>query len=114
MHAEATSEKIALGHYLDGRVSAVIGSHTHVQTSDARISESGTALITDAGMTGFTDGVLGVDKNGVIKTFLTQIKQRHVIPETGRTGLDAVAITINPKTTKAQSIKLITKFININ
>lgn len=114
MHAEATSEKIALGHYFDGRVSAVIGSHTHVQTSDARISELGTALITDAGMTGFALGVLGVDKNGVIKTFLTQIKQRYVIPETGRTGFDAVAITIDPKTTKAQSIKPITKFININ
>ena len=114
MHAEATSEKIALGHYLDGRVSAVIGSHTHVMTADARISESGTALITDAGLTGFADGVLGVNKSGIIKTFLTQIKSAHVIPESGLAIFNALVLTIDPKTKKAIFLKPITKFININ
>jgi len=113
IHGEATSEKIALGHFLDGRVSAVIGSHTHVMTADARISESGTALITDVGMTGYADGVIGVDKEGIIKTFLTQIKSTHVIPEAGRAIFNAVLLQIDPETKKTQSIKPITKYINI-
>ena len=113
MHAEATSEKIALAHYLDGRVSAILGTHTHIMTADARISESGTADITDVGMTGFADGVIGVDKKGIIKTFLTQIKSSHVIPEIGRTIFNAVLLAIDPKTAKAKSIKPITKYINI-
>lgn len=70
IHAEATSEKIALGHYLNGRVTAVIGTHTHVQTADEKILSEGTAYITDAGMTGPHDSVLGVDKNIIIKKFL--------------------------------------------
>ncbi|MFA6307009.1 MAG: TIGR00282 family metallophosphoesterase [Patescibacteria group bacterium] len=114
MHAEATSEKIALGHYLDGRASAVLGTHTHVMTADARISELGTALLTDVGMTGFADGVIGVDKEGIIKTFLTQIKSSHVIPESGRSVFNAVFLQIDPKTKKTKSIKPITKYININ
>ena len=114
MHAEATSEKIALGHYLDGRASAVIGTHTHVMTADARISELGTALITDVGLTGLADGVIGVDKEAVIKTFLTQIKSSHVIPESGPAILNAVFLQIDPGTKKAVSIKPITKYININ
>jgi len=113
IHAEATSEKIALGHYLDGRVSAILGTHTHIMTADAQISKTGTALITDVGMTGFADGVLGVAKEGIIKTFLTQIKTSHVIPEKGRTCFNAVLLTIDSKTKKAKSIKPITKYINI-
>lgn len=113
IHAEATSEKIALAHYLDGKASAILGTHTHVMTADARISESGTALITDVGMTGFADGILGVDKNGIIKTFLTQIKYPHVIPETGRTIFNAVLLSIDPQTKRAKTIQPITKFINI-
>ncbi|MBI4778836.1 YmdB family metallophosphoesterase [Candidatus Falkowbacteria bacterium] len=113
MHAEATSEKVALSHYLDGRASAILGTHTHVMTADARISKSGTALITDVGMTGFADGVLGVDKEGIIKTFLTQIKTSHVIPENGRAVFNAVFLQIDPKTKKAINIKPITKYINI-
>lgn len=114
IHAEATSEKIALGHYLDGRVSAVLGTHTHIMTADMRISGAGTALITDVGMTGFADGVIGVDKEGIIKTFLTQIKSSHVIPEKGRSIFNAVFLQIDPKTRKAKNIKTITKYININ
>ncbi|MFH0955979.1 MAG: TIGR00282 family metallophosphoesterase [Candidatus Falkowbacteria bacterium] len=113
IHAEATSEKIALGHFLDGRASAILGTHTHIMTADARISESGTALITDVGMTGFALGVLGVDKENIIKTFLTQIKTSHVIPETGRAIFNAVFLQIDPKTKKTVKIKPITKYINI-
>ena len=113
MHAEATSEKIALGHFLDGKVSAILGTHTHVMTADARISPAGTALITDTGLTGLADGVIGVEKDGIIKTFLTQIKTPHVIPESGHAVLNAVALTINPKTKKAVTLKPITKYINI-
>ncbi|MBU0722233.1 YmdB family metallophosphoesterase [Patescibacteria group bacterium] len=114
IHAEATSEKIALAHYLDGRISAVIGTHTHIMTADARITTTGTALITDVGMTGFADGVLGTDKQGIIKTFLTQIKTSHVIPENGRAIFNAVFLQIDPDTKKTLSIKSITKYININ
>ncbi len=113
IHAEATSEKIALAHYLDGRASAILGTHTHIMTADAKISDLGTALITDVGMTGFADGVLGVAKEDIIKTFLTQIKTSHIIPETGRSIFNAVLLTIDSKTKKAVSIKPITKYINI-
>lgn len=78
-HAEATSEKLAMGYYLDGRVSVVFGTHTHVQTADERILENGTAYITDVGMTGCQNGVLGVKKEIIIKKFLTSLPQRHEI-----------------------------------
>ena len=68
-HAEATSEKIALAQYLDGRVSAVVGTHTHVQTADEKVLEKGTAFITDVGMTGPEEGILGVDKAVILKSF---------------------------------------------
>jgi len=113
IHAEATSEKIGLSHYLDGRVSAILGTHTHVMTADARISKAGTALITDVGMTGFADGVIGVEKEGIIKTFLTQIKYPHVIPETGSAVLNAVLLSLDPKTKQAIAIKPITRYTNI-
>lgn len=113
IHAEATSEKAAIFHYLNGRVSAILGTHTHVMTADAQISKAGTAFITDVGMTGFADGVIGVEKEGVIKTFVTQIKYQHDIPETGRTIFNAVLISLDPKTKKAVSLKSITKYINI-
>lgn len=113
IHAEATSEKISLAHYLDGKVSAVVGTHTHVQTADAKISSAGTAYITDAGMVGLADGVIGVEKDGIIQTFLTQIKTQHIIPETGRAVLNAVLIKIEEKNKKATSIQPITKYINI-
>jgi len=114
IHAEATSEKIILGKYADKRVTAVLGTHTHVMTADHEVTENGMAYITDVGMTGFADGSLGVEKEGIIETFLTQIKNPHVIPEKGRAIFSSVLLTINSKTGKAKSIKPITKFININ
>lgn len=76
MHAEATSEKVAMGWYLDGKVSAVVGTHTHVQTADERVLPGGTAYITDVGMTGPFDSVIGVDKAAIIQRFLTAIPNR--------------------------------------
>ncbi len=75
-HAEATSEKLAFAYYFDGRVDAVLGTHTHIQTADERILPGGTAYITDLGMTGPVDSILGMDKNLVIKKFLTQLPVR--------------------------------------
>lgn len=82
-HAEATSEKIALGWHLDGRVSAVVGTHTHVQTADERILPGGTAYITDAGMTGPTDSVIGMRKEAVLKRFLTGLPQPFEVASKG-------------------------------
>src|SRR5207237_9798675 len=72
MHCEATSEKNAMGHYLDGRASAVVGSHTHIQTADERVLRGGTAFITDVGMCGPWDSVIGLRKENAIERFLTQ------------------------------------------
>lgn len=78
-HAEATSEKVALGHYLDGRVSAVVGTHTHIQTADERILPGGTGYLTDAGMTGSLDAVIGIRKELAIERFLTQLPVRFEV-----------------------------------
>src|SRR5690606_25228848 len=83
-HAEATSEKIAMGWYLDGRVTAVVGTHTHVQTADNRVLPQGTAFITDVGMTGPYDGILGMDKEAVIQKFKTALPVRFEVVK-GRT-----------------------------
>lgn len=114
MHAEATSEKIALKHFADGRVSAVIGTHTHVMTADDEITAKGTAYLTDVGMAGLSEGVIGVDKENIIKTFLTQIKYSHVMPATGKTSLNAALITIDGKSSKATAIKRVIKSTVIN
>ena len=113
IHAEATSEKVALKYYLEGRASAVLGTHTHIMTADEEISSQGTAYITDIGMAGFADGCIGVDKEDIIKIFLTQIKRSHTIPEKGRAIFNAVLLVIDPKTGKAKSLKPITKFTEI-
>lgn len=113
IHAETTSEKINLLHYLNGRVSAVLGTHTHVMTADHQISRKGTAFITDVGMTGSAGESLGISHQGTLKTFLTQIKQPHVIPEKGPAQLNAVIIEVNTKSKKANKIKPIIKKINI-
>ncbi|PTK40794.1 metallophosphoesterase, partial [Staphylococcus nepalensis] len=83
-HAETTSEKNAMGWYLDGRASAVVGTHTHIQTSDNRILPQGTGYITDVGMTGFYDGILGINRDEVIYRFISSLPQRHVVPDEGR------------------------------
>lgn len=102
-HAEATSEKLALAYYLDGRVSAVIGTHTHVQTSDEKILENKTAYISDVGMTGPADGVIGVEKTQVIQKFMTGLPV-YFEPAKGRTCLNAVMIDIDENTGHARDI----------
>ncbi|BCE06623.1 TIGR00282 family metallophosphoesterase [Bacillus paralicheniformis] len=102
-HAEATSEKQAIGWYTDGRVSAVVGTHTHVQTADNRILPKGTAYITDVGMTGPYDGILGVDRETIIKRFKTSLPVRFEIAE-GRTTLSGVVIDIDEQSKKAVKI----------
>src|SRR5205085_6893355 len=91
-HAEATSEKVALARYLDGRVTAVIGTHTHVQTSDARVLAGGTAAITDAGMTGPHDSVIGSDEHNAIRRFVTGMPMR-LEPATGDVRIEGALVT---------------------
>jgi metallophosphoesterase (TIGR00282 family) len=107
MHAEATSEKIALGWYLDGRVTAVIGTHTHVPTADERVLPQGTAYITDVGMTGPYEGVIGVKKELIIGRFLNNMPVRFE-PATGDTRLCAVIVDADEGTGKARSIERLT------
>ncbi|WP_284140022.1 TIGR00282 family metallophosphoesterase [Virgibacillus sp. LDC-1] len=106
-HAEATSEKQAMGWYVDGRVSAVVGTHTHTQTADERILPNGTAYITDAGMTGPYDAILGVKKEAVLKRFQTNLPVRFEIDENGRAQLNGIIATIDNKTGRAVDIKRI-------
>jgi hypothetical protein len=107
-HSEATSEKVALGHYLDGRVSAVIGTHTHVQTADAKILPGGTGYITDAGMTGPADSVIGIKKEIVIQRFLSQMPSRFEVAS-GPWQFDAVLIEIDPYSGHCLSINNISQ-----
>jgi len=113
IHAEATSEKVSLGHYLNGKVSALLGTHTHVMTADEKITKEGMAYITDVGMTGAADECIGVDKENIIKTYLTQISYPHVIPEKGRAIFNSVLLEINDKDRRAKKIKPITRYVNI-
>ncbi len=106
IHAEATSEKIALGWYLDGLVSGIIGTHTHVQTADEKILPNGTAFITDAGMTGPFDSVIGRKKEQILTRFITQMPARFEMAD-GNIQLHGVIIDIDEKTGKADSIKRI-------
>ena len=106
-HAEATSEKQAFAWYVDGRVSAVIGTHTHTQTADERILPNGTAFITDVGMTGSYDGILGVEKESVINRFLTNMPVRFEVEKKGRKQLNGCIIQIDPITGKATHIERI-------
>ena len=103
VHAETTSEKVALGWYLDGQVAAVVGTHTHVQTADERILPGGTACLTDAGMTGPHNGVIGMDKTAVIARFVTGLPGRFE-PATGDVRLHGVTVTTDPTTGKALAI----------
>jgi hypothetical protein len=113
MHAEATSEKAAFMHYLNGRVTAVLGTHTHVMTADSTVTDKGTAFITDIGMTGAIESCLGVDKEIIIQGFLTQTKQRHDIPEAGPSRLNAVLLKIDPTKKQAVSITPIERLTDI-
>ena len=103
MHAEATSEKCAMGWYLDGRVSAVVGTHTHVQTADERILTNGTAYLTDIGMTGSYAGVIGMDRSDVIARFTSVIYKRAEHAK-GDVRLCATVIDIDETTGRAREI----------
>ncbi|MCK4648515.1 TIGR00282 family metallophosphoesterase [bacterium] len=108
MHAEITSEKTAMGWYLDGRVSAVVGTHTHIPTADERILPKGTSYITDIGMVGSLDSVIGVKKELALKRFLSQIPIRFEV-EKKNIYLQGVVISIDSKTGKAKKIERIQK-----
>jgi metallophosphoesterase (TIGR00282 family) len=105
-HAEATSEKVALGRYLDGRVSAVLGTHTHVGTIDARILNGGTAYVTDIGLTGPIESVIGDDPENVLKRFLTQMPYR-LTAGNGKSVFNAILVRVDEATGKAISIERI-------
>jgi hypothetical protein len=106
MHAEATSEKVAMGWYLDGQVSAVIGTHTHIQTADEKILPDGTAYITDCGMTGPYDSVIGRKKEKVLERFVTQLPTRFEMAS-GQPEMHGVIVDIEPDTGKALKISRI-------
>jgi hypothetical protein len=107
-HAEATSEKKAMGYYLAGKTSAVIGTHTHVQTADEQLIDTHTAYITDVGMTGAVNSVLGVDKNAIIERFTSYYPKKHELAA-GQLSINAVLLEIDEKTGKALSITRINK-----
>jgi hypothetical protein len=108
-HAEATSEKIAMGWHLDGHVTALVGTHTHVQTADERVLPEGTAYITDVGMTGPRDGVIGMDRDIILERFLTQLPARFEVAK-GPAQLNAVLIEADEETGRARSIVRIQEF----
>ena len=106
MHAEATSEKTAMGWYLDGRASAVVGTHTHIPTADARILSKGTAYVTDVGMVGPRDGCIGMDKDIVLQRFLTGVPHRFAVAS-GPVTFNSVLVNIDASTGRATSIQRI-------
>jgi len=108
MHAEATSEKVSMGWYLDGRVTAVVGTHTHIPTADETILPRGAAYITDLGMTGPYDSVIGIEKQSVIQKFLSQLPVRFEVAK-GDVRLNAVLIEADPLTGRAASIQRIVR-----
>jgi calcineurin-like phosphoesterase len=110
-HAEATSEKVAMGRYLDGRVSAVLGTHTHVGTIDYGILPKGTAYVTDVGMAGPSDSIIGDDAGEVIHSFLTRMPHRFSIGK-GRAIFDAVMVEVDETTGMALNIVRIRKTEN--
>ncbi|MCX6812613.1 MAG: TIGR00282 family metallophosphoesterase [Candidatus Berkelbacteria bacterium] len=112
-HAEATSEKIAFGNYLDGRVAAVIGTHTHVQTADEKIFAGGSGFITDAGMTGPIDSVLGVEKEIIIERFLTSLPVSHKVA-VGAVNFSAVLVVIDPERKITTAISRLNETVDLD
>lgn len=102
-HAEATAEKIAMGYYFDGRVTAIFGTHTHVQTADETILPNGTGYITDIGMTGPKDGVIGMNKEASLKRFITSLPERYRLAD-GECKLNAVVIDIDDEKNRTKKI----------
>ena len=105
MHAEATSEKIAMGWYLDGKVSAVVGTHTHVTTADDRVLPRGTAYITDVGMTGPHDSVIGMEKERILEHFLDSTMPSRFVVAEGDIQMNAVQVDVDESTGRARSIE---------
>ncbi len=112
-HAEVTSEKRALAHYLDGRVSAVLGTHTHIPTADAHVMPGGMAYVTDVGMVGIRDSVIGAGKESIIQSFLQEVKIPKTVPEEGLVDVGAVLIDINPQTRKATTITRVDRTVEV-
>lgn len=107
-HAEATAEKQAMGYYLDGDVTVIFGTHTHVQTADEKILKKGTAYISDIGMTGPMDSVLGMDKDAALKRFLTALPEKYRVAD-GDTMLNGCIFEIDDSSNKVNNIQRITK-----
>jgi hypothetical protein len=110
-HAEATSEKCAMAWHLDGRVSAVLGTHTHVMTADERILPHGTAFISDAGMVGAYESIIGMNKEAIMKRFLTQLPEKFEPTDKGIGLFNAVFLKIDPVSGHAKEIKRISKVV---
>ena len=102
-HAEASAEKIAMGYYLDGKVSAVFGTHTHVQTADETILENGTGYITDVGMTGPIHSVIGMNKEASLKRFVTSLPERYRLAE-GECKLNGIVFDVDDETGRTKKI----------
>lgn len=111
-HANISSEKVAFGLSLDGKVSAVLGTHTHVPTADQRVTDNGTALISDVGMVGAKDSVLGVDKDIIIRKFMTALPEKHEVPKTGVCNFNSVLLDID-NNGKAKSIIRVDKEVEV-
>ena len=108
MHAETTSEKTAIGHFIDGKISAVFGTHTHIQTADEKILPGGTAYITDLGMTGPYDSVIGQNKEAIIQRFLTSLPIKFNVAD-GNIILHGIVVDIDETTGKTRGITRIQK-----
>ena len=111
MHAEATSEKVAMGWFLDGKVSCVFGTHTHIPTADERILPKGTGFITDVGMTGPYDSVIGRRVDQILEKFLSNLPMRSDVAESN-IQLRGLIVDVDPKTGKAKSVERLTKTLN--
>ena len=111
MHAEATSEKVAMGWFLDGKVSCIFGTHTHIATADERILPKGTAFITDVGMTGPYDSVIGRRTDQILQRFLSQMPMKSDVAEEN-VQLHALLVEVNPTTGKATSVQRLTKVLD--
>ena len=110
-HAEATSEKVAMGWHLDGRFSAVVGSHTHVPTADARVLPGGTALVADTGMVGPRDAILGVKTDIILGRFRTGMPKRFEVPEGGPVVFNSVLVDVDDATGRARSIERVDRTV---
>jgi metallophosphoesterase (TIGR00282 family) len=106
-HAEATAEKIAMGYFIDGKVTALLGTHTHVATADEQILEHGTAYITDVGMTGPKKSVIGMEVDASIKRFVTSLPERYKVSEDKFISLNACLLEIDDTTCRAKQIERI-------